>query len=89
MPINWIPISNEYPLPPEGMPILLTGQSDGRPPHNLFIITGHNRFIITGKYEPHYQPINPWRDCEGTALSDNGWIPTHWAPLTDDMFPHS
>lgn len=71
----WLAIEDGN-IPTAYAPIEMTGPSG--------YIAPNDRFVISGYYQPGY--ADPWRDCMGNGLEDNGWSPTHWRPLTPEPF---
>lgn len=65
-PIDWISVKDR--LPPRRRRIMVTGRSGYATP-----------FLCLAIYDPEDRPLAPWRDVADDALSDMGWIPTHWA----------
>lgn len=59
------------------------------PPNNVWVevigpslmLGSPKHFLAIAKHWPEYSPLNPWRDRTNSALSDNGWVPTHWRHL--------
>lgn len=71
--IDWIPLSRE--MPPQGEIVLLTGPS------------GTNRtpsFVLLGYFDESFRPSRGgpvrWLDIDNDALTDQGYVPTHWSP---------
>lgn len=66
----------EVAIKPEpNVPIEMTGDSG--------YIAPHDRFLISGYYDPEFRPRSPWLDSTSTCLEDSGWVPTHWRRLSE------
>jgi hypothetical protein len=76
----WHPVAE---LPPEGVPIIIIGKTGYRAPHD--------RLVISGRFEPEYRPLAPWRTSQNDALSDYGYTPTHWRLMSahDGFWPET
>ncbi len=68
---TWHPIDTA----PWNKEVLLTGKSGYIKPHDRFIINGYR---VYGWHQ------SEWNDATGTHLSERGWNPTHWMPLTEE-----
>lgn len=70
--IQWFAV--EYKLPPEKELVMLTGP-------NAYVT--HTKFLTLGYYDEEYRPSRGgpirWINTQYDALSDQGWVPTHWA----------
>jgi len=68
------PESREWQLidtAPRNVWVEVTGDSGMRsPPH----------FLALAIHDANHRPLSPWRDVQRGALSDHGWVPTHWRP---------
>lgn len=58
---------------------------EGAPPRNVVLEVCGDSGMITNRvflalayHDANYRPLDPWRDIQGSALSDQGWIPTFW-----------
>jgi hypothetical protein len=74
--IDWISLSDR--LPPDEQFVLLTGDSG---------YTSTPSFVTVGRRYEAFRPARGgpirWLQIGDTPLSDYGWEPTHWAPLTN------
>jgi len=61
-------------LPPAGQTVLLRGTSG--------YMRAGGLDVRLGFYEPEY-PRAPWRDIRNDSIEDDGFTPTHWAPVAN------
>lgn len=76
MNITWISLNDREP--PEGDLVMVTGPSG-----NVI----NRKFLTLAYFDELYRPrLNNkprWLDVTNTALSDHGFMPTHWAELVE------
>ncbi len=64
-----------------------TAPRDGR----YILLFGDSGYVTTplrcsvGRYVPDYRPKNPWQTHSNDAFTDDGGLPTHWAPLPEGV----
>lgn len=70
--VHWF--NCDITMPDERKLVLLTGPSG---------YVTHPKFLTLGYYDNEYRPpINGrtrWLNVQNDDLSDQGWVPTHWA----------
>lgn len=75
--MRWRDANSERPE--KQRPILMTGRSGYRLPHDTFVRSGF--------YDADWRPWGPWLDERHTSLTECGQVPTHWCYLSEVKLP--
>lgn len=74
--VNWLRIEDHEP--PQKTLLMVTGDS-GYAHHKKFLTLAR----VDDEYRPRLASDGPlrWINVQDSALSDQGWYPTHWAEM--------